>query len=347
VENYVRDLSLGLASGGARVTVASSRVDLKGFSTAPNSIGEWNGLRIARVKKYNLPVASIYSFSSNGSKLLKRKKADVIHSHSLPSPGYLGLKLKDGAKAPLVVTLHGGETNILSKRPAFRRINKSILERTDSAVCVSKELVKEARKTFGIKCLCIPNGVDTARFRPLGVERDIDVLFVGMFREEKGLDTLLETLGSFKREPPRTVLVGKGPLRGWLGREIERRKLSKRVTVKGFVSNERLPALLSRSRTFVLPSRTEGLSMALLEAMACGVVPVVTDVGGNADVVGKGRVVPPEDPEGLGNALREMLTLEEKAFEKMSSRSRERVVKRFGLDRSIKAYRNLYEELIR
>ena len=348
VENFVRDLSLGLASGGDKLTIASSRIDLKGFSTPLNSVGGWKGLHVARIKKYNLPVASIYSFSSNGYDLLKGRRTDLVHAHSLPSPGYLGLKLKEKKKAPLVVTLHGGEVNILSKRPAFKKINRMILQKTDSVVCVSKQLSRTANKMFDIKTEYIPNGVDTTRFSHDGGKKDIDLLFVGMLREEKGLDTLFDALGRFKGRPPKTLIVGKGPLRKWVEKEIKGRKIGKNVIMKGFVRNESLPNLLNRARAFVLPSRTEGLSMALLEAMSCGVVPVVTDVGSSGSVVRNGRgglVVPPDDPRALAGAFRHVLG-DEGVRHKMSRAARKWVVKAFSLERSIERYRKLFSTVI-
>ena len=123
------------------------------------------------------------------------------------------MKLKEKRHAPLVVTLHGGEINILSKRPAFKQINGKILDRTDSVVCVSKDLSAATKKMFGVKSQHIPNGVDTSRFAPVDGEKDIALLFVGMFREEKGLDILLDAMDTFKRDRPRAVIVGNGPLR--------------------------------------------------------------------------------------------------------------------------------------
>jgi glycosyltransferase involved in cell wall biosynthesis len=348
VENFVRDFSLGLAARGDKVTIASSRIDLKGFSSPLNTVGAWNGLRIARVKKYNLPVASIYSFSSNGFKLLKGKRTDIIHAHSLPSPGYLGLKLKEKRNVPLVVTLHGGEVNILSKRPAFKKINRTILGKTDEIVCVSRELVGTVKKMFDVKARHIPNGVDTIRFSPKDNNLDIDILFVGMLREEKGLDTLLDALETIKGNSPRTMIVGKGPLKNWMLKEIRRRKLGKSVTIRGFVRNDRLPDLMNRARTFVLPSRTEGLSMALLEAMACGVVPVVTDVGDSGYVVRDGKegmVVQPSDPASLAKGIEQVLGNEER-MTSMSNNARKRVLDRFSLENAVVGYRKLFSALV-
>jgi glycosyltransferase involved in cell wall biosynthesis len=342
VENFVRDHSLGLSSRGEKILVAASRIDLPGKTLEQGKITDWKGLKIAKVKKYNLPVASIYSFSSNGQKMLRKRKMDVIHAHSLPSPGYLGMKLKESKGVPLVLTLHGAEINVLSNRPAFKQINEMVLSKTDRVVCVSKPLVKRTREIFGIKADYIPNGVDTTRFSPQETEKDIDVIFVGMFREEKGLDVLMKALDGMGKKRPKTMLVGRGPQTQSIREMIKKMGLKKDVSIQGFVRNEKLPQLLNRARVLVLPSRSEGLSLSLLEGMACGVVPVVTDVGGNPTVVRNGKegvVVPMEDAGALGDGLEQALH----DSGKMAKMARNRVVKGFSLDATIDKYTDIYK----
>ena len=95
---------------------------------------------------------------------------------------------------------------------------------------------------------------------------------------------------------------------------------------------------------FTLASRSEGTSVSLLEAMSAGLCPVVTDVGGNADILGeelKHRLVPPEDPVALTNAWEN--ALKDLARRERDARvARSRVTARFGLDSMVKSYEQLY-----
>ena len=346
VENLVRDLSLSFAKAGNQVTVGASRISLPGLDIRENSRGQWNGLRIARIKKYNLPVASIKSFTSNGLKMLGGSPSDVIHAHSLPSPGYLGRELKTRTGTPLVVTLHGGEVNILSKRPVFKALNRTVLGDADAVVAVSKPLAMATKEVLGVKAQIIQNGVDTKRFYPSGAKKDLDIVYAGMLRPEKGLDVLLDALEALGPEV-RVGLAGTGPLEAWVRQEISRRRLGRRVQMLGLVGNDAMPGLLNRAKVFVLPSLSEGMSISLLEAMSCGTVPIVTDVGGNREVVRGGRdgsVVAASDPESLAEAVSNML-LDKPDHLKMSRSARERVVKCYGLERTVGSYMELFEGL--
>lgn len=348
VENLVRDLSLGFAQEGNQITIGASRISLPGLGLRENSRGQWNGLRIARIKKYNLPVVSIKSFTTNGLKMLGGLPTDIIHAHSLPSPGYLGRELKKRTETPMVVTIHGGEVNILSKRPVFKALNRTVLADADAIVAVSKTLATQAKEVLGVKAQVIQNGVDTKRFCPTDAKKDFDIVYAGMLRPEKGLDVLLEALDALG---PKVMvgLAGSGPLEHWVRQALSRKRIGKRVKMLGLVGNDAMPGLLNRAKVFVLPSQTEGMSMSLLEAMSCGTVPVVTDVGGSGGVVRDGRdgfVVPSGDPHAMARAVSNILS-DEGSLARMSVSARQRMVKSYGLERTVGSYLELFEGLTR
>jgi glycosyltransferase involved in cell wall biosynthesis len=118
------------------------------------------------------------------------------------------------------------------------------------------------------------------------------------------------------------------------------------VRFAGFQADVR--PFLEAATVFVLPSTVEGLSNALLEAMAVGLPAVATRVGGTEDVVIDGRtalLVPPHDPEALAEALTALLTAPERARE-MGREARDRVVERYSLGLVASTYLALYRELV-
>jgi glycosyltransferase involved in cell wall biosynthesis len=141
-------------------------------------------------------------------------------------------------------------------------------------------------------------------------------------------------------------LIGDGPLRAELEALTADLNLTDRVRFLG--SRDDVAALLVAADVAVLSSRSEGLSLALLEAMAAGKPVVATRVGGNPEVLTDGetgRLVPPADPEALAAALLEVLDQPGQAAA-LGRAARSRVVERFSLRGMVTQYEQVYERLL-
>ncbi len=150
----------------------------------------------------------------------------------------------------------------------------------------------------------IPNYVDTATFRPLGVEPDFDLLFVGRLAPQKNLAALLEAIRPLSI---RLTVIGRGesgdPLRQEFG------DMEGRVRWMGNIPNTELPSYLNRARLFVLPSFYEGHPKAMIEAMACGRPVIGANVTGIREVIshGKSGWLCGTDAVSIRNAIQELL----------------------------------------
>jgi glycosyltransferase involved in cell wall biosynthesis len=198
----------------------------------------------------------------------------------------------------------------------------------------------------------VPNGVDVARYcpgpSPKKAELDATQLFsyVGRLDPEKNVDELLE---AFLRvdPPPRTrmVVVGGGANR----RRLERRYADPRVVFTGLITEEadRI-AILRASDAFFLPSSVEGLSLAMLEAMACGAATVATDVGSDGDALrGAGIVIDPSHLETeLRAAIRLLVELPD-LCRTLGVRARRRAVERFSLAMNLEWLLRIYQDVVR
>lgn len=213
------------------------------------------------------------------------------------------------------------------------------------------------------KMAVIPSGVDTERFRPDAGARarlldiagfsDPNVLLVGLVsrwdpvKDVPGFLAALAALPEDVAPRVRTVLMGTG-----LDREnrelmamVEAHPLTHSIRLLGVRGD--LPALLPGLDVAVNSSRGESLPMAVLEAMACGVPCVVTDVGDSAIAVGEtGFVAPPEDAEALASAMATLLLLPDGDRRALGYAARERTLSEYGLDRSAARYAALYRALI-
>jgi glycosyltransferase involved in cell wall biosynthesis len=173
------------------------------------------------------------------------------------------------------------------------------------------------------------------------------VVTVANFKAHKGYEYLLDAATRVRAELPevRFVLVGQGPLEAEVREEVRRQRLEETVIIAGHRSD--VPQLVRACDVFALASLHEGLSIALLEAMAVGTPPVVTDAGGLAEVVVDGRdglVVPPRRPDALAQAIG-MLLRDEELRSRLGKAAAERAAD-FDIRASVRRAEAVYDRLL-
>jgi glycosyltransferase involved in cell wall biosynthesis len=233
--------------------------------------------------------------------------------------------------------------------PLFRRLQRVVAISTETEA----ELV--AHGFSADRIARIPNGVDPIRFAPAsdaairaetGVGEE-SVLFLGRLDAQKGLDVLLRAWDHVvvRRPAARLLLAGAGPARDAL--EAYTRKVGLGKSVHFLGARPDPEALLQASEIFVLPSRSEGMSNALLEAMATGLPCVASRIGGNTDLIEhgvSGLLTPPGDVVTLAEAL--CALLEDPALrERLGKAARAFILERYAMDRVIRQYTELYARL--
>jgi glycosyltransferase involved in cell wall biosynthesis len=210
------------------------------------------------------------------------------------------------------------------------------------------------------RTLCLPNGVDCRQFQPcdwttrpaqrtaLGLPPH-GFLFgcVARLVAVKRHADLLAGFAEAACERPEAalVLIGDGPLEGALKQQAERLGIADRVLFLGARGD--VGRLLPLLDVFVLGSATEGMSNALLEAMACGLPAITTAVGGNPEVVEPGRtglLVPALQPARIADAMRELLDQPARNRD-LGRRARQRVLEQFSLDAMAARFMDLYDGL--
>ena len=293
------------------------------------------------------------------AQLLRRIRPDVVHLHS--GSWYKGAVAARLAGVKRVVyTEHGREHH---DPPLARWIDRLAARRTDVIVAVSDRLAEYLRTTVGVdpgRVLTIQNGVDTDAFtvrppvqdlrRGLQIPEDALVVgSVGRLEPVKRYDRLIEAVAMLLRQtegeqPVYLVLCGDGSQRSALQDYAERLGVLERMRFTGWTDR---PAEFYRLLdVFALTSQSEGASVSLMEAMACGVTPVVMDVGANAEILGPdlaGQVVAPGDVSAFAATLEATLCSTKRA--EMGRAARRRVVERYSLDRMIADYERLYRRL--
>ncbi len=187
------------------------------------------------------------------------------------------------------------------ERFAYRSARAIIHTTQHDADVVAKRYRIDKRKLH-----IIPNWIDTEHFKPLDVEKQPgSVCFVGRLEEQKNLGVLVDAM---RGVDGRLILYGEGTLRQSL--EEQAQSLGVDIQFRGRIANEDLPVALNMCELFVLPSAYEGHPKALLEAMACGLPVIGTDVQGitSAIVDGKTGVLCEQTPVSIRQSIKELLS---------------------------------------
>lgn len=280
---------------------------------------------------------------------------DVVHSHS-----GVWYKATLGARfAGVKRVLHTEHGRPKPDRLKGRLIDRIGAARTDLVVAVSAALADHLTRGLAIprrKILVIPNGVDTGSYRPrpdtrrlraeLGLAADTPIIgSIGRLEPIKGYDIMIDAFSRLRARPNYQgavlVIAGEGSERDALENLVRARGLERSVYLIGW--RDDVLDMHSAFSLFTMSSRSEGTSISLLEAMSAGLAPVVTDVGGNAAVLGdelRDCLVPSERSDALAQAWEKMLLPSE--AERYRHLARQRVIDAFNVDSMVRAYERAY-----
>lgn len=296
------------------------------------------------------------------SRLLRRLRPDVVHSRNWGAFDAVVAARLAGIRT-VVHGEHGREAADPEGRdPRRNRLRRVLAPLVSRFVTVSVDLRRWLIATVRLpahKVVTIHNGVDSDRFSPgdsveardaLGLPAAATVIgTIGRLdpvKDQAGLIVAFAGLAGSGSSPILAV-VGEGPSRPALENEIRCRSLSDRVRLFGERTD--VPTVLRALDVFVLPSRAEGMSNTILEAMATGLPVVATEVGGTPELVEAdvtGRLVPPGDPNALEAALRAYVG--DSCLRSLQGKAgRERVLQHFSLERMAQAHVSLYASLCR
>ncbi len=280
-------------------------------------IGAWlAGVR----RRYSIQQLISPRLAASPEQSAQWKRRRTIRSVSLRLLGLEPRWVTDmiAAVAALPICVHASLSS-----PTELRISAYLCNTT---ICVSDALRSSLIKDFGFpaaKMRTIHNGVAISEFFPskrngltirakLGIHPEEFLLVcTARLSEQKGIDILLQAIARVLGDgtPCKCIIVGDGPLKDQLLDQARELGLSGHVFFEGFQENVR--AYLQAASVFILTSHREGLPLSIVEAMACGLPCIVTDVGGNAEAITHqvhGLVVPPGSVSGVADAISYLAT---------------------------------------
>jgi alpha-1,3-mannosyltransferase len=330
IERHVEELSLQMRALGHTSDVLCLNACSRKGEELP-SREEYKGIRIHRVPYLDL---GIYKVARGFWRLLE--PYDLLHVHGLGFfSDFLSLT-RPLHRKPLVLSTHGGVFHTRRFAPLkalyFHLLCRGTLRGYDRIIAVSRE--DEALfSRISARVMHIPNGI---RFEELPLPKEgkdgRSFLFVGRLSRNKRVDLLLRTFRHLVEEVPdgRLTLVGGDweGLRGELEETVEELGLGGTVTFAGEVQGEALKRYYQSSQFFVSASEYEGFGLSALEAMASGLVPLLSDIPAHRELLREGKegfLLDFRDPRGA--ARRTAAILREARLEEIRKNARERARK--------------------
>lgn len=350
-EKQALELSAALKARGHDVRVATRR--LPGLAARE----EVRGVPVDRLWRAGRPGglldAASFMLSLSRYLLRRRREYSVIHAHLAGSPALAACVMGRLLGKKVFVKLGGGagigELAASSRTAAGRLKLRALAALKPQFLAVAKELSREAEKYLGpVSVHLLPNGVDTRRYKPaadaavkaalrqsLGwPAKGLVFLYVGRFSPEKRLAQFAETWANQTKRAHGNfffALVGSGAEQPAIESSIRFTRAQDRVKILG--PRDDVQLVYQAADVFILPSSSEGLSNALLEAMACGLAPLASRVGGTPDAVEDGRaglLFAPLDEAELKRQLGKLLERPELAM-LLGPAARETAEKKFSL----------------
>jgi glycosyltransferase involved in cell wall biosynthesis len=356
----ILNIARGAAAAGAQVDV---------LTTNPQMSSEAHelGLGVVDLDAIGATVRPIKSTAGlvRLVSYLRRHRYDIIHTHTSRA-GAIGRLAAWSAHTPVIIhTVHGFAFH--DRSPYWQRLPVAAVERlastvSDRVITVSlhhRQLAEASRAVPARKLVAIPNGIAIdepsqktrlaeARRELLLPSTNVALLCHGRLAPQKGLDYLLEALAILRKsgqllDRVTVSLVGDGVLADRLRTEVAERGLENTVQLLGF--RQDIPQLIEAADVVVLPSLREGLSIALLEAMAHGALVLVSNIPSNVELVRDGEnglTFAVADSAALAAALeRTLANLAE--LRPLGQTARSEIASTYSVERMQDAYNRVYE----
>jgi glycosyltransferase involved in cell wall biosynthesis len=284
--------------------------------------------------------------------LMRRYRPEIVHTSSSKA-GILGRLAAWLAGVPIrIFTVHGWAFTAYAGFPGrlYRVAERSMLPLTSATICVA-----EYERRVGIaagacraeQTVVIPNAVQVSAL-PRSMPRGgvVELISVGRLRAPKDFITLARALARLERGSFRASLVGDGPDRSMIEAELEQLGLGDSVRLLGDRSD--VPRLLAAADVFVCSSRSEGMPVSIIEAMAVGLPVVASAVGGVPELVDDqrtGLLVVPGAAAALADALARVIG-DRTLREQMGRAGRKDALQRYDLPPFWRAHLELYDRLL-
>ena len=353
-----RDLSLQWVKAGHRVRVVTAA-----FGDLPE-YEEIDGLEVVRLQShrtesFRAKMGAMIGYINAASRycLFECKDfiPDLIHVHFAVPNGPAAMIASKKMGVPYVITAHLGDIPGASPEKTkkwFRYIQPftpPIWKKAARVVAVSEFSRKMALKSYNVPIDVIPNGIDYEKImNPEIVRHDTpEIVFAGRFVPQKNLAQIVKTLAEVKDLNWHATLIGDGQDRESIEGLTAELGLTERIAFPGWKTPEEVIDIFHHADILFMPSTTEGLPVTGIQGMASGLALVLSDAGGNPEIVlpgVNGFVHSPEDTDSYAATLRSLLTDPEKLLE--IRRNSVEQAEKFDIKKTAESYLKVFEEVV-
>ncbi len=294
------------------------------------------------------------ALASRMAEVAEDYRLDLLHVHyAIPhSISALLAKqmLQPRLSLPFITTLHGTDITLVGLDRSYYPITKFSIEQSDGITSISEDLRRHTVEVFGVQneIRVIHNFVNIDLYKPLP-ERPREekrLVHLSNFRPVKRVLDCIYILAEVRRHvAAHLYMIGDGPERGPAQRLARELGIDNHVTFMG--KQDHVERLIPQNHVLLLPSEMESFGLAALEAMACGVPPVATCVGGVPELITHGHdgfLEATGDISAQSARVVELLT-DEALYERVSAAARRTAVERFSTDLIIPRYEQYYNDL--
>lgn len=296
------------------------------------------------------------------AEVIEREELDILHVHYAMPHAISAILARDLAShdVKIVTTLHGTDITVLGFDKLFKRMITYGIENSDAVTAVSQGLVNQTKKHLNVKkdIEVIYNFVNEADYQKkertfLKEHYQIKpnekvIIHISNFRKVKRIGDVIDTFANINQSiPSKLIFAGDGPELHTAMEQVKKLHLQDQVIFLGKQKN--ISELLSIADLKLLMSEQESFGLVLLEAMACEVATIGTDVGGIPEVIKDGEtgyIVDVGDTERASELALKLLN-DEEMLERFSKQARQRMEENFSSDTIISQYIQLYERLLR
>ncbi|MCA1954744.1 MAG: glycosyltransferase family 4 protein [Anaerolinea sp.] len=344
-----QDLCEGLAQRGHAVQVLTAHyngLDLEEVRQNVRIRRLVSGRHAPYVASFGAMLQYVLAAYRVGLPLIRSWKPDVLHVHFAVPGGVIGRALSRATGIPYVITAHLGDVpgGTPEKTERWFRwvypFTPAIWRDAARVVAVSAYTRQLAMRHYPVPIEVIPNGVDLQALCPGAHPGEPPrLIFAGRFAEQKNPLQVVRVLSGLRELPWHCVMAGDGALRPAVEAELQATGLAERFTLTGWIEPQQVVDWFERSDILFMPSRSEGLPVVGVQALAMGLALVVGRAGGFVELVEEGQngfVCDPENTQAMQNALSVLLG-DSAQLIAFRQRSRE-LAGRFDLQNVLDAY---------
>lgn len=352
------ELAMGLADRGHEVHIISYATPFRLRSFHQNVF--IHEVEVSSYPLFKYPPYAL-SLATKLVDVVREFDLQLLHAHyAVPhaTSAYLAQHILEEKGLKTITTLHGTDITLVGMDKSFYEIIKFSIEQSNGVTAVSRYLrdrtLSEFKLTRDIRV--IHNFVEIQRYRPeskqcvkshFAPDGEKILMHASNFRPLKRLGDVVEVFSRVREQvPTKLVLIGEGPERRWVQQRVEEEGLSRDVVFLG--EQDYVEHLLPCADLLLLPSEHESFGLVALEAHACGVPVIGTEIGGLHEVVVDGEtgfLLPLGDTEGMSEKALQILTQPD-LQQLFHVQARRRAVEHFDSEQLIPQYESFYREIL-